>query len=259
MKEIRIENITDLADIMLNDATEGGFVTAIAKYEDAIDLTKEILCSEETTIECITVEPPEHDGYDKEFFVTLDKNMKLWVEKAWHEANKYLDAGYLMTDADTIYILDYCSSKILDRLDQGHCVAVSIDDDDDDFEPAEHNEFSFVNFIFDTLGSIYGETYTKEDPVLKFINERFPNDSNWVNGNCYYFAKILQERFPDGSIYYDVIDCHFVFKHDGKYYDHTGIVKYDNDKCNNHYLVEWDHFDEYDSIQKKRIIRDCIN
>lgn len=256
MKEIKISNIEELADMMLDDADKGGFVTSLVKYEDAVELIKSILDSEYTTIECITVEPPEHDGYDKEFYVTLDNNLKLWVEKAWHETNKYHEAGYLMTDADAIYILDYCSSKILEKLDREHCVVVTLDDDDD-FEPAEHNKFSFVNFIFDTLGSIYDDA--KEDPVLKFINERFPDDSNWANGNCYYFARILQDRFPDGSIYYDVIDCHFVFKHDGKYYDHTGVVKYDNDKGINHYLVEWDHFDEYDSIQKKRIIRDCIN
>ena len=33
------------------------------------------------------------------------------------------------------------------------------------------------------------------DEVIEFIKRRFPTDSNWLSGNCYYFAKILQERF----------------------------------------------------------------
>ncbi|MBQ4523353.1 MAG: hypothetical protein IJA10_10460 [Lachnospiraceae bacterium] len=49
-----------------------------------------------------------------------------------------------------------------------------------------------------------------------------------------------------------MINGHFVTLIDGKYYDWTGIVEPDG------YLVEWEHFDEYDSLQKQVIIRDCI-
>lgn len=88
--------------------------------------------------------------------------------------------------------------------------------------------------------------------VLEFISKRFKNVSDWINGNCYYFAVILKDRFPDGQIYYDVISGHFVFEYNDKFYDHTGIV--------NSYgrLVKWNEFDMYDSLQKERIIRDCI-
>ena len=92
----------------------------------------------------------------------------------------------------------------------------------------------------------------KIDKVLEFIKRRFPYDYNWINGNCYYFAIILKSRFPEGSIYYDVIDGHFIFKLDDNYYDWTG--KIEPGKC----LVEWEYFDYYDSLQKKIIIRDCI-
>ena len=88
--------------------------------------------------------------------------------------------------------------------------------------------------------------------IIEFINRRFPEDSNWLTGNCYYFSLILKDRFPEGSIYYDVINGHFVFKCEDNYYDWTGIVK------SNGYLIEWDKFDEYDSNQKQVIIRDCI-
>lgn len=91
------------------------------------------------------------------------------------------------------------------------------------------------------------------DCVLSFISRRFDGlDAKWLDGNCFYFAKILESRFPDGEIYYDVIDGHFVFKYRDNYYDYSGKV------FPNGYLVEWDNFEEYDALQKKVIIRDCI-
>ena len=91
--------------------------------------------------------------------------------------------------------------------------------------------------------------------VLDFIHKRFPNDSNWLTGNCYYFSVILKARFPEGKILYDVIRGHFVTEIDGLKYDWSGIVK-DAEK---QYYVEWDKFDEYDSLQKQSVIEGCIN
>ena len=90
------------------------------------------------------------------------------------------------------------------------------------------------------------------DEVLEFIERRFKKDCDWINGNCYYFAVILQERFPGGIIYYDVIDGHFLYFYNENYYDWVGIVKPTG------VLIDWDRFGEYDSLQKKVIIRDCV-
>ena len=91
-----------------------------------------------------------------------------------------------------------------------------------------------------------------ENKVLEFINRRFKDDCKWLDGNCYYFTVILKDRFPKGKIYYDVIYGHFVFEYYRTYYDWTGVVKQLG------YLVEWDKFDEYDSIQKERVVKGCI-
>lgn len=91
-----------------------------------------------------------------------------------------------------------------------------------------------------------------QDEVLEFIHRRFPVDSHFLDGNCYYFSLILKDRFISSKVMYDVISGHFVTLIDGKYYDWTGIVEPDG------YLVEWDKFDEYDNLQKQVIIRDCI-
>ena len=88
--------------------------------------------------------------------------------------------------------------------------------------------------------------------ILEFINRRFPTDYNWLNGNCFYFSVILKSRFPQGTIFYDVINGHFLFNHENNYYDLTGKVEPDG------YLVEWDKFEKYDHLQQKTIIRDCI-
>ncbi len=91
-----------------------------------------------------------------------------------------------------------------------------------------------------------------ENKILEFIHRRFPIDCNWLNGNCYYFSVILKNRFPQASLWYDVVLGHFVTLIDGKYYDWTGIVEPDG------YLVKWNDFDDYDSLQKQTIVRDCI-
>ena len=91
------------------------------------------------------------------------------------------------------------------------------------------------------------------DNVNEFIYRRFPTDNKWLSGNCYYFAVILKARFPDGTIWYDVIDGHFVFSLNEKYYDWRGQVF---PLCE--HLVEWDKFDQYDELQKQRIVSGCV-
>lgn len=96
------------------------------------------------------------------------------------------------------------------------------------------------------------------DEILEFIKRRFATVNNcWLNGNCYYFAVMLKARFPEGKIFYDVVDSHFVFQYQNYYYDWLGWIPYYNE-TNQHHLVSWDDFDEYDSLLKQRIIRDCI-
>lgn len=95
----------------------------------------------------------------------------------------------------------------------------------------------------------------EQDIVLEFIERRFSNDCNWTTGNCYYFALILKDRFPKGKVFYDVIYGHFVFEYCEKLYDWTGIS---NISSVDGVLIEWEKFDEYDSLLKERIVRDCV-
>lgn len=89
--------------------------------------------------------------------------------------------------------------------------------------------------------------------IIEFIRARFPSDSNWLDGNCFYFSTILKARFPEGVICYDVIAGHFIFKYKEQFYDWNG--QYSSETS---YIVEWEKFDEYDIRQKERIISGCI-
>ena len=99
----------------------------------------------------------------------------------------------------------------------------------------------------------YNWTCMENDAVLEFIHRRFPVDCHWLDGNCYYFALILIDRFPCGKILYDVIDGHFVCEIDGRKYDWSGIVE----ETGEHQWVEWDRFPQYDILQYNRIVKDC--
>lgn len=90
-----------------------------------------------------------------------------------------------------------------------------------------------------------------EEKIKEFIQRRFPDDYNWLTGNCYFFATILQAAFG-GEIYYDVINGHFLLQCEGKLYDWKGKAE----DCG--ILVKWEDFEQYDKLQKQRIIRDCI-
>lgn len=91
------------------------------------------------------------------------------------------------------------------------------------------------------------------DNVLDFIANRFKIDCDWTSGNCFYFAKILETRFPGGSIYYDVINGHFIYRYKGNYYDYNGVVEMNGRK-----LIAWDTFKNYDINVYRRVLKDCI-
>ena len=92
--------------------------------------------------------------------------------------------------------------------------------------------------------------------VEEFIQRRFPVDCNWINGNCYYFAVILNTRFQYGRIYYDPIDGHFLFRYCDNYYDWTGKKEYTQREADRFY--EWEKLQKIDPLYAKRLVRDCI-
>lgn len=93
---------------------------------------------------------------------------------------------------------------------------------------------------------------TKEPEVLEFINRRFPDDQNWLTGNCYWMAYILASRF-NLDIYYDPVIGHFFVGESeyGPFYDWKGRMNKPK-----HYLKLVD-LQAMDQIWYDRLMRDC--
>lgn len=100
------------------------------------------------------------------------------------------------------------------------------------------------------------------DNILDFLL-RFPiNDDDidqWMGQNDYYFARILKARFK-GEIWYDLVNCHFLFRYYDNFYDWTGLRnEYDLNKPETvDDLIKWSELKHFDKSRYERIIRDVI-
>ena len=92
------------------------------------------------------------------------------------------------------------------------------------------------------------------DEVIKFV-EHFQNLGTidiFTNGCCYWFARILNERFL-GLIMYNPIDNHFATLVNAKLYDITGEIPWTDE------WKEWREYEKLDPLETKRIYKYCIN
>ena len=95
-----------------------------------------------------------------------------------------------------------------------------------------------------------------ENQILDFIKRRFPNDCNWMDGNCFFFAQILRARFH-GDVVYDPIDGHFLlWAPDGNFYDWTGKREYDEAYVRK--ISIWSDYVTKDPLHYSHIWRDCV-
>lgn len=94
------------------------------------------------------------------------------------------------------------------------------------------------------------------EEILEFIFRRFPKDSNWLDGNCYFFAKILEAAFQ-GVIYYDPIAGHFLFKQGDYYYDWAGAHQYPKEVEEK--FENWRYYMYKDPTHYSRVMRDCAS
>ena len=77
----------------------------IAKYEEARQIIKELLCIG-YDISNIELHEVDWANYDAEFVVTLYDN-SIWCEPMLREN------GYIEEESPVIYVLDNCSSKVI--------------------------------------------------------------------------------------------------------------------------------------------------
>lgn len=270
MKKIVVNDIYDFSEKILNCASVGATVYVALFYDEAVALMRALIEDPEVSIGHIDLD--EDSEYQKEYYVILDETYTLSVERAWQDGD---NAGYLRFTADALLVDGEASYAIVRAADDPDCLLYELtiddhglyscdidypDEDHDDYDEESESSLCLLDkAISHIINIIYGkdgdDSVIGNKEVLDYvnvINRRFAKNGKWDSENCYYFAVILKDRFPGGDIYYDVINGHFSYKYNGVHYDHTGAFVPDG------YLVRWDDFDDYDCIQKARIVRDCI-
>lgn len=95
------------------------------------------------------------------------------------------------------------------------------------------------------------------EEILDFISRRWEGYCNWLDGNCLWFAYILQKRFPQLQIYYLPIEGHFVcgLPRENKtiFFDWRGAIVVEEEP----WLFE--NIKQEDPLYYQRLIRDCFN
>lgn len=99
-------------------------------------------------------------------------------------------------------------------------------------------------------------TFNMENEILDFINRRWKKDSNFLNGNCYWFAYILVSRFKELEIYYLPITGHFIAGNGDIFFDWQGKINL-RDLCGEK-PMRFDDIKKQDSLYYNRLIRDCV-
>ena len=102
-----------------------------------------------------------------------------------------------------------------------------------------------------------------EEEILSFIKHFTAHGPDVIdcfsNGNCYWFAQILQKRFQKYNAYivYSPVDNHFATVIKNKIYDITGAIDDLDILCTNWRV--WKTYYAFDPAHARRLRRDCID
>ena len=99
-------------------------VAIIAKYEEARQIIKELICIG-YDISNIELHEVDWDNYDAEYIISLYDN-SIWCEPMLKEN------GYIEEYSPVIYVLDNCSSKVIPYCKGKTVYEVTVGDDDED-------------------------------------------------------------------------------------------------------------------------------
>ena len=129
MKNLYFDDFEDLACDIADtydslDGEDFEDVAIIAKYEDARQIIKELLCLG-YDIHSVEIHDELWENYDAEYVISLYDN-ELWCEPMLREN------GYIEEEAPVIYVLDNCSSAVIPYCKGNTVYEVTVDIDEDD-------------------------------------------------------------------------------------------------------------------------------
>ena len=168
MKNLYFDDFEDLAcdivdtyDALDYDEED---VAIIAKYDEARQIIKELLCLG-YDINSLEIHDELWENYDAEFIISLYNN-ELWCEPMLRE-NRYIEE-----EAHVVYVLDNCSSKVIPYCKGKNVYEVTVGDNDCDCDDCEDSEEECL--------TINGKPATKEEfdnYVSQFKHDEKPSTS----------------------------------------------------------------------------------
>lgn len=123
MKKIYIDDFAEIADIMYQDACAGKETTFVGLYDDVTMVLQELCKFDEVFLISVSLHPEDYDGYNKEYYVTLDDDFGAWCCEAYNEER----GRYAFDFAHTALIADDCNSKVIDALEVEEMYEVTFD------------------------------------------------------------------------------------------------------------------------------------
>lgn len=167
----------DIADKFDNIDDEFGDVSIIAKYDDAKEIIKELLCLG-YNVASVELHREKFENYYDEYVIGLNH------EGVWCEKFKR-DTGYFTDESNIIYIMDNCSSAIIPYCKSETLYEVSIGDVDD--YKNENKEFKTEHIY-----TVNGKTVSKEtfnNYVSKFAHD-LPDNNEEVSDDDVYSISV---------------------------------------------------------------------
>lgn len=172
MKQLQFENYEefacDISDTFDNLDDEYGDVSIIAKYDEAKEIIKELLCIG-YDVASIELNREDFAEYWDEYLISLNFD-GVWCEKFRG------DTGYFTDESTVTYIMDNCSSNVIPYCKSKNVYDVSVGDFDD--EESEAEQPYMINFepvdkeTFDKYASKFA-------PDLVNTEDEAPDNDNY--------------------------------------------------------------------------------
>ena len=163
-------------------------VAIIAKYEEARQIIKELLCIG-YDIHSINIIDEEYGEYDAEYIISIYDD-EIWCEQMLREN------GYITDDSPVMYILDNCSSKVIPYCKGKKVYEVGIRSDDE--KDYEINGVRTTKKVFDKYVNTYinpkndsgeeSDDEDDEDPCEECCNDCNCFCDEDENGNVHGFT-----------------------------------------------------------------------
>lgn len=178
------EFVCNIADKFDSLEDEFGDVSIIAKYEEAKEIIRELLCLG-YDVASIDIHREDFEEYYDEYIISLNFD-GVWCEKFKCEA------GYFNDKANITYVMDNCSSVIFKHIDSEEVYEVFVDADeesDEDIDDCEEDSESEKEQTY-MINGRYVDKETFNNYVSKFAPDLVKDNKEDYSGNGNYSISV---------------------------------------------------------------------